>query len=338
MGTPYKTVLGKLKTFGSAVVEFNQVSYQKASGVTESPSGHDLEDGYCTGACVDWIRRSLLGPPERLRGYTEDATKREANVERMVFAWAGGDYGSNILTKSTPSVLCDELRKLLNEQAGQGPVKIPDKTVKQLMAIYNMTPHLTGTPPNQYLTRQKVEQLANMLSTEKLKDERVWTDFAGELDEEFAQQRRLRGRNITSRPFSYLAVFKTSRDESYASAGHWMHELTNNAFRPGCATMISFKISAADNTNDSHTIAVHQIRPDKYHFFDANFGVFDYSNDGLERALQYLFWDGFNDRSEPYYGEDGATVTNKVQYVVFGKKGSANPFEVGIQAAAAAAQ
>jgi hypothetical protein len=69
---------------------------------------------------------------------------------------------------------------------------------------------------------------------------------------------------------------------------------------------------------------------------DPNYGVFDYNDDGLSRALQYLFWNGFKNPAEPIYGEDGYTVTNKVGYVVFGQAGSANPFAA--QAAAAGAQ
>jgi hypothetical protein len=169
-----------------------------------------------------------------------------------------------------------------------------------------------------------------------LGNERVWNTFAGELDTLFAQQRTLGGRDATSRPFSNLAVFKTSKDESYASAGHWMHELTHNAFRPDCGTMLSFELRKPDRTIGGHAVAVYQIRADKYYFMDPNYGVFDYNDDGLSRALQYLFWNGFKNPAEPIYGEDGYTVTNKVGYVVFGQAGSANPFAA--QAAAAGAQ
>ena len=78
----------ELSALGTCLSKFNQTTFR---GNTKEAAGKDISGGYCSGVCLDWMRRTLLSAPDRkveFLGYAstrsqEEPKRKEANLQRM---------------------------------------------------------------------------------------------------------------------------------------------------------------------------------------------------------------------------------------------------------------
>lgn len=280
----YNEIAGLLTAQGSRVGTFNQGTFSGTLGVKTSSTGtqttntgvggRSLGGGLCAGVCLDWIRRVLLGRPDRdassltykyetlqAGGTTDQHNRAFDNTGRMAQAW----YQSNDMSWTKPG----------------------------------------GASASTPFTVSGSE----------------WSATADVLDRSFDQQRRDAGRHTSSKHFSSLTMTSSSL-ATYSRASLWMGAIMGGnsgtcQIPIGQATYLGF----SRPSSSGHAVAVWRRRDntsqgDSFYFFDPNFGVFSYNANGLQVALQILFWMDSSDT--PYYNTCASSSAQSVKIMMFG--------------------
>jgi hypothetical protein len=143
-----------------------------------------------------------------------------------------------------------------------------------------------------------------------------WSSKAATLDNAFDSARGEDSRGLSNKRFSSL-VLLGSKSSTYGSAGAWMGALLSSGVKAGGVTNVGFRRVG----QSGHRVAIWQRKTaktdtDSFYFFDPNFGVFSYNQDGLQTALQILFWRDSDDT--PYYEECASSNAQEMSYLIFG--------------------
>jgi hypothetical protein len=153
---------------------------------------------------------------------------------------------------------------------------------------FNMEKEPAGVVPRTRIEKWKtiVNGMADAQHKRLADGGREWAQYSQELDDKFSKSKK--------KKFSNLSVVASSNQQTYGSPSTWLGELMAEAFREDCCTIVGVGAPGATG----HAVAVHVLHGD-YRFFDPNYGVFKYTKQALQSALQHLFW-------TPYFrGEEG---------------------------------
>lgn len=316
MPTPTATVIQQLELRGTVEPGgyFNQTSRLEQSTV----AAQQVDEGYCNGVCIDWIRRVVLGGGIVMNNPT--------NLNSQV--WRQATTQIRIKSKTTQRSAIIGVRNDLvlvsNQQLNQDPKTISALLAGRVRQYINFNLRPDGRYPAESV-RQWLTLLAEMRDEADHTLQVGWTAFAHNLDTYHRQQRAQAGKDNSSRPFSEIKILSSTDRRTYVGGieGAMNELLQLDEFTPGTALLLGFGIDLANHTKSGHAVAVY--RPDvmAYLLFDPNYGVFRCPTIGrVLGALCYLFDEddrGAQEGTEPIYGEDGDTVTGGVSHIVFGR-------------------
>ena len=343
---------------------FNQTQFKNVGGV----DANRIADGYCAGVVMDWTRRVLQSAPDRDSNYLSYSkpdyevssvaqlgdqqtplrpglSRQAATVNRMAKAYErqGTSYVAQTKLQKVKAALRHLQQNGVEETGARGTgVPIPNELGVLLDDFWQFgNPNSTferfdlGKVTAGWIPLNRFPALLNDLDQRddpqhevRAAGGRHWATTAAELDEEFRQIRISESRQVSSKPFGNLRVIRSDPSKPYSSGGAWMAELLRNGLLNGCCTSLSFKPTSGGS---GHQVAVHQTDTDTYRFFDPNYGVFEYSRDGLQGCFQQLFWDAWQpvdpnavDREKAVYLRREKTTDpeigtwNRMGYTIFG--------------------
>lgn len=269
------------------IAKFNQTTFRKDIGqrttdkgtfIQSGIGGKPLGDGYCAGVCLDWARRTLLSPSTRAANFI--------NYGYEDMAAGKGTKAGRDLTQS-------------KDRAYQ--------TVGRMAGAWHASGDMDWNAPSGS-------------TTYAVKPE-TWASTAKTMDSRFEADRKTEKRvkadqPFSKRPFSSLTLLG-SRSFVYASAGQWMGALLAHGLKPGAVSKLGFRRSGASG----HAVAVWQRKtsltdPDAFYFFDPNYGVFSYTKEQLQDALQILFW--MDNEDTPNYDTCSSATAQEMDWLTFG--------------------
>jgi hypothetical protein len=312
VATPTEQVIEKLSMFGVKCKEIVQ-----AQRLAFLASGQ-VDEGFCKGVCVDWARRVLQGghPSFEKPGITRaegDTTALRRQTLRQ--ATIQLNVGSKRLVASTREerrvAVHRQLRDIYNSNLSRRTVPIPPELITAVTEFFTFT----DRPAEYDMTR--VSNWLDRLRTPAPggSNEVSWQAFARLMDED----RR------SNRPFQGIRIIASTPREPYGSAQAAINALLAvGDFTAGRVMIAGFGLRLQNGSDSGHAVAMHKLNTGKFMFLDPNYGLFEYTESSLKRALMYLFgaartWQsGGPTAARPIYGEDGDTVTNAASYMIFG--------------------
>ena len=312
----------RLVSLGTDLGEFNQSAYR---GKEVTIDGTDLKGGYCAGVCLDWARRVLQSASNRNEKYLSYSTEKGATTQRrtqtlrrMAAGYKG--QGASYVTTTRKTDCLSKLTALLKEPDSEWTIDgkdvtgiaVPNETAELIAHFFDFTennPFNMEKEPAGVVQRERVEKWKNSVAARpdaqhtRLADGgREWGQYSQELDDKFSKSKK--------KKFSNLSVVASSNQQTYGSPSTWLGELMSEAFRENCCTIVGVGAPGATG----HAVAVHVVNGE-YRFFDPNYGVFKYTKEALQSALQHLFW-------TPYFqGEEGQDT----DLPVYRRRDSTNP-------------
>ena len=329
----------RLASLGTDLGKFNQNAFR---GDVVAFGDTDLKGGYCAGVCLDWTRRVLLSASDRDAKFLTYASpkqeiggaRQEDTLRRMATAYKG--QGASYVATTRKSEVLPKLKALLAEpekgwnisgQVVQG-VGVPNAVAKLVLELMTPNPNPLNLQkePAGAVPKSTIQFWISFIEGindpqhKRLADGgREWGQYSKELDQQFGGKKKR---------FGDLNVVDSRNQQTYADPGVWLGVLMSKAFRHQCCTIIGAGAPKATG----HAVAVHQIGQE-YRFFDPNFGVFEYSKESLQNALQYLFWAPFwkgeegEDTDLPVYRRRTSTSPrdpnewSQMSYTIFTKNG-----------------
>ncbi len=317
MGTPTDDVIAKLAAFGSQVREFRQGRRLDGSGLTPG----QVDDGFCRGVCIDWMRRILQsGNP----AFSDDARKvtvqtlRQATIQLTIDRW-DARRTEVIAIANQLGVLYNAQALLYNRDNQQDEVAIPNVLVSQVSTYLDITPSTSG---KYKVTRvgQWINVLTEVVESSNHRTEVGWAAFAKMMDTYHLEKRKEQLRNAPSkRPFSHIRILASSDREAHGKGSIFAALaalFSMEQFVRKNVLIINFELIDQGRLS-GHAVALYKRNDGGFYFFDPNYGVFNYTgNRGVLNALLYLF--GAKEYGGPIYAESGDQITGRVSYLLFG--------------------
>jgi hypothetical protein len=332
MGTDAETVRSKFKKLGGAEIgKFDQVQ-RRTDFIAK---GQDVDEGFCRGACMDWIRRIVQGGHQSYG----DARKQTQTL-RM---------GRIQLAVEKPDLIADSPVKTvmswLNGKAAWLDSKGPDKDKPETQvptSVWEVLKRMTEKlpdPNSRKLTRAQCEDIYNIATTLSAgqkttlnQGHELWKNVAPVMDQAMNEERKKwneegqskYGKAQSSRPFSNLEVLATAPRVQYKSGADAIDQLlaVEEFQSTNTCLLAGFGMTDPKSKEGGHAVAVHRQNTGSFLLFDPKYGVYKYTSvDGLKNTLKFLFDNDYKvDGLGPIYGEDGWKLNHKVRYTVFGKK------------------
>jgi hypothetical protein len=235
--------------------------------------------GYCSGVCLDWIRRVLLSGPDRDKSFLWYGLQRVDGVPKR-------DLETN------------------QERAFQTVGRMGDAWVQSRVRMW---------------APARPEQVPSGLEGASFVSPAFWKNkTAATLDANFDDDRIAHGREPTTRKhFSQLKLL-ASLTAVYPNAGRdWLDQVMATGLLPCAASTLSCAVEGQSGHAvaiwQRHTDTA---RNDAFYLFDPNIGVFSFNREGLENALMVLFWKA--DWHIPLYDEYASATNARVGYMIFG--------------------
>ena len=303
MGTATEQVIKQLKDFGSQTGEFVQSEKGK------SLASGQVDNGFCTGVCVDWARRVLGGGRAAFTAKSQRVnpqTNRQATIQV--------NLKSRIKKANDVNEVRNQLVPVYNSQLNQDTVLIPAQLQTELLKYLTFT-----VKSDRRYVRSSVGQWLTLLSEIRDEYDRTtpvgWTAFAQLMDGAHKQNREQQLRGDSNRKFSSIKILKSENEVNGQNVmGKIDYMLLLNEFDPVTVMLMGFDL-IHNGTATGHAVAAYQLNNGTYQFLDPNYGIFAYAQGGLRTALYYLFTNHFG---TPIYGEDGDVVTGGADYILFG--------------------
>lgn len=154
---------------------------------------------------------------------------------------------------------------------------------------------------------------------------RAWKVLAGEIDAEITDLRANNSKSPSKRPFSHLKVISGRNEQSFTGQGGGLKGLIDAVVKDGDFTQGRAAVLAVKPPNrpgaSGHAIAVYKGNPDRFAFFDPNFGTYVFSRIALRALFVFLFKKaypklGTGSRDNKEYEINGTVVG---EYAIFEK-------------------
>lgn len=292
--------------------------------------------GYCSGVCMEWLRRVLQGGKNTLNPskLEEERYAARTAIGVKAFEWLSQRYRYTGGIYNTRLDEANELTSLLEEARDTHPGDIPLSP-----EILQLWTKVTGSPlPVNFFTQtsmagvlalvekhQKAERYkeyeAHMMSTDRPPMPTVlWGDAAllKDLDAHHAGIRAMYDRKPTKKPFSGIRCVEDQNGwkKKYTTPQNAMHAAAQSThFTQGMGMM--FVVWQQDG--GSHAHGVYNLKDKEYYLFlDPNFGVWAWPYRGLLEGMKYLWLDG-GDTSIGIYPENDAKPNGMYEYTLWEK-------------------
>jgi Yersinia/Haemophilus virulence surface antigen len=333
MGTPTSEVIAKLAGYGSKTGEFVQAT--KGNTLAQG----QVDEGFCKGVCLDWTRRVLQVQPERrtdqylsFSSHPEHA-KAQTNLQAGIQMNLDSRKIVATTKKERRRTVHDTLFKLYNENLSQQNVAVQPSTITALQEFVTF-----GSTPGHEVPMSRVkgwiETLQAQMSSANTNTEVSWRSFAQSMDELHSEGRATDQRHAPKKTFSNISIVASTDRDPYNSAFSAITTLLAlGEFTEGRVVIAGFGLRKSGQ-DTGHAVALYRQNTGKFYFLDPNYGVFDYTRQGAEFALRYLFAglptnintkhpDGSVTTEKkvfgPIYGEDGCQITNGMSYMIFAR-------------------
>lgn len=312
-------VLARLKRLGAAIEgEFSQTG--RAKEYLEGKK--QFAEGFCEGACIDWIRRVLQ---EGRVAFSDVRAQSQTNRQAAVWALLQPRYAIIALS--------DRVKVVYNQQLGQN-VTLPEDLEKDLVGFYGKKQIEFKCQPGRVYPRTLVKKLYDDLDTRAACEHHTttagWAAFAHNLDDFHRKQReKMREeamknapvKGASQRPFTHIMIVDSAEEKAYGASVRVAIErlLILDAFKAKTALLLGF-VLMHDNRKTRHAVAVFRPNDLDYVLFDPNIGVFRYKTQGdVIKALKYLFYADFKDGDikGAVYPSLGYYATQNVTHILF---------------------
>ena len=260
-----------------------------------------VSDGFCAGACMNWLQLALQG--------SNAATTPDDVGAAVAYFAAASQTG-----------FYDERKEKLR-QADADDIKATNETLAKL-STFVLTKQKAGVLTDDDIDKYEraVEETKRRREEKKLKIEgylkpeslysQFWMHFAKVMDEK-----------LKSDKYKNLTIAHTSSSKIYGPKGTAtvvVQVTDDQRLKTGYGAMLGLMpVTAADG----HAVGIHHLNSGKYHFFDPNFGVYEYDLTNLRRAILFLFLKGYPEMpslslrdSKQYEDKDGNV---RAEYVIY---------------------
>ena len=274
-----------------------------------------VDEGFCQGVCIDWIRRVLQeGKPAFSDTRSASQTLRQATIQLT----------SEDKTARLNSMinLSNQLKKIWNDQIcvkHQAEATLPEDVETQLKNYFEFAP-----APNRIYKKERIKNFYESLDARSQSQNHLtepgWQAFAQQLDTYHREQRAEAKEKESRRPFTHIKIIKSANRQHYGNStaeGALQVLLQMDEFKVKTVLQLGFGLKV-NGKDEGHAVAI--FRPDelRYTLFDPNYGVFTYNKiNGVYSALKNLFYK-LDDGKKPVYGtKPNETVTGAVSYILF---------------------
>ncbi len=304
MPTATSEVIRRLTGFGSNIQEFVQ---SREGGRLQRGQ---VDEGFCKGVCIDWTRRVLQGGGSAFTVKEQRKTPqtvRQATIQLNIES-RNEDYNKTVAVRS-------RLVTIYNQNLAQNSVQLPLQLQTDIQEYIDFTP-----VPNRTYDMDRVGRWLTLLrETSQQQDHTTevgWQAFVTMMDGEHLRLRREQVRSGSNRPFSHIRIIASRNRTQYAGITAATDELLQlDEFVASTVLLLGFGLTS-NGRDTGHAVAVHRVDGAIYRLLDPNYGVFQYSLNGVASALRYLFGTAYG---TPIYGEDGDRVTGAVSYILFAR-------------------
>jgi Yersinia/Haemophilus virulence surface antigen len=254
-----------------AVVEYSQTDRINQNSALRGR----VSDGFCVGAAMHWLHLVLQGSDSRtvpddigsaVAFFAGSNTRQQPWYEERKRLLKKADADDDEATKQ----IFDKLNALIEAKHKAGTLTDAD-----------MTKYEQAVEEIKRRRKEKKTKIEGLLTTESLYSQ-FWMDFAKVMDDK-----------LKSTKYKNLTIAHSSSNKIYGPKGTATVtvEVTNDQrLKPGYGAMLGlFPVSAASG----HAVAIHHLNSGMYHFFDPNFGVYEYDLTNLRRAIVFLFLQGY---------------------------------------------
>ena len=232
-----------------------------------------VSDGFCSGACMDWLQLVL-------QGGNANSLPDDIGAAVAHFAAARQKDFYDERKKQLKKVDADD-----SEAAKETIAKLNASVIARekagLLTDTDIAQYKEAVEETNRRRQEKKLKIEGYLTTESLYSQ-FWADFAKVMDEK-----------LKSNKYKNLTIAHTSSNRIYGPNGtaRVTVEVTDEQrLKAGCGAMLGlFPVSAADG----HAVAILHLNSGKYHFFDPNFGVYEYDLANVRRAILFLYLKGY---------------------------------------------
>jgi hypothetical protein len=341
MGTPADTVRSKFKELGGA--EVGTFSQQKRRE-TYIVQGQGVDEGFCRGVCLDWIRRILGGGHESYGDSPGRARLQTVRMGTIQSYYGEQDFVQTKRIETLENWLNTTLSAYANEKNTKTQIDFP-KNLRDIAQLFTDLDH----PDNSQCELGELRAISKCLKDQVTKSDRTaynkgqvsWSDAAKRMDDFMSGERKKQAeeqykKGESRRRFMDLVLLAAAPATQYTSGADAIDKLLaidefrskNTCLLAGFQrqkTAASTQKTAASTQKTAasvsgHAVAVHRQNTGAFLLFDPNFGAYRYDDEaGLKKALKFLFADdGQVGGVGPIYGEDGWKLIHKVRHNVFG--------------------
>jgi hypothetical protein len=310
----------KLRGWGAEVGQYHQS--KRIETLRDVGTKNAVSGGYCSGACYDWIRRVLVSSTAKVTYLNlEDSVPKTGPLTGAMAKQHRQDQRAALMQRQ-------EINPLLRTKSQQ----LVDKLNTDLDLAYqnysrehdriNAMPGTRAVKDPLWAQNERNLQ-ESQASLQRAYDQKiatapvelVWAEFRKKMDQAIAQQRRQLGKTgMSARPFENLDVAAAQGSKEYTGEGlrALVTEVLNNPeFKPDRAAHVGVN---PPQGGTGHAIAIHrQNTGGKYHFFDPNFGVYEFTKANLIEAFVFIFgtayphWAGGGTSDDHPYEVNGRT-------------------------------
>ena len=306
-------VITTLESYGARVGLYDQTA-----DADNFVAKGQVDEGYCRGVALDWLRRTLQGGklsyPSGKEDHARARTLRMATMQLRLknanfsgsweMLYQEGQRTLDILNSDSAALV-----KLYNGHLASAAAPISAEEKKILEKYWTFTPPLgteismklldsciDGMPAKQQAQRAVLNDMGKSRPT-------TWDDFVSMMDKYFAETRTEANRKTTNKPFSGLRKgVSFEQRKQYGSIDAATSALLDELKQPWMAQLAGFGLNINVNCNcpgggeadrdSGHAIAVLYRGPvvsDAYFLFEPNYGVFRYNREGVQKAIKFLF-------------------------------------------------
>ena len=270
----YEQVREKLVEFASGKKEVLRYSQTDQINRNKALQGK-VADGFCSGACMEWLQLVLQG--------ASGATAPD-DVGAAVAYLAGVSSRKTKFyddRKAGLSKADDDDMKATNETLAKLNAWVLAKQKAGLLTDADITLFENAVAEVKRRREEKRLKIQGFKETESLYQQ-FWADFAKFMDSK-----------LKSNKYKNLTITLASSSKIYGPKGTEavVAQVTDTRrLLAGYGVMIGLMpVKAADG----HAVAIHHLGSGKYHFFDPNFGVYEYQLANLQKAIVFLFMEGY---------------------------------------------
>jgi len=284
----FDEVVTSLKQRGTSLGDYHQLSL--VGKAAPAMQGH-ISGGFCAGASVDWLRCVLQGagadhrPDVNLAGV---AYLSQVPQQREKFR---ADYNSKVQALQAESARTESQKLAAVHQRAQQLLDAKLKTAGVTQAEFDQfQTDLQAAVEKQEKALEEEKRVAKGKFDAALSQDvvfaRFWTHFVTFVDGKLAAK-------LGAHKYSSLTVVGASKPTSYQPNGVVAlidTILNDKRLTAGNGVLIGIY---PPSEAGGHAIAIRRLNSGDYHFFDPNFGVFEFKPENVRWAFVFLFLKGY---------------------------------------------